>query len=218
MPPKPKFSKEQIVDAALEIARTRGINAVVAREVGSRLGTSSSPIFTFWNNMDELIADVRAKAYEIFSQYLAVADDYVPAFKMRGMQFVKFASDEPHLFRALFVGIKTDNDMNDIYGYLRYPQLENDYNSLKSTYSLADDEVKKVFNNVLIRSYAMCMLCSTGAYSYSQEQCSTLLGECFDSIMYAIKNNALADAAIMPVKKGTSGSEKYSRALNTERQ
>ena len=68
MPPKPKFTKEQILDAALDIARTRGANAIVARDVGKRLGTSSSPIFTFWSNMDELLADVKTKAYEIFGQ------------------------------------------------------------------------------------------------------------------------------------------------------
>ena len=218
MPPKPKFTKEQILDAALLIARTRGANAIVAREVGNGLGTSSSPIFTFWSNMDELIADVKAKAYEIFGQYLAVADDYVPAFKMRGMQFVKFASDEPHLFQLLFIGTKTNNDMSDIYDLLRYPQFEKDFEFIGKTYSLTHEETEKVFNNTYIRAYAMCMLCATGAYTYSREQCCTLLGECFESIIYAIKNNALTYADKMPAKAGAPESELYLRAFNTERQ
>ena len=46
MPPKPKYTKEEIVAAAYEITREKGIDAVVAREVGRRLNTSSSPIFT----------------------------------------------------------------------------------------------------------------------------------------------------------------------------
>lgn len=46
MPPKTKFTKEEIVDAAYEILRVEGEEALAAREVGKRLGTSSSPIFT----------------------------------------------------------------------------------------------------------------------------------------------------------------------------
>ena len=54
MPPRPKYTKEEIVDAAFELTREKGIDSVVAREVGKRLNTSSSPIFTVWNSMEEL--------------------------------------------------------------------------------------------------------------------------------------------------------------------
>ena len=37
MPPKPKYTKEEIVHAAYELTREKGIEAVVAREVGHRL-------------------------------------------------------------------------------------------------------------------------------------------------------------------------------------
>ena len=40
MPPKPKFTKEEIVDAALDIVSRDGVEAMTAREVGERLGTS----------------------------------------------------------------------------------------------------------------------------------------------------------------------------------
>ena len=34
MPPRPKYTKEEIVDAAFELTREKGIDSVVAREVG----------------------------------------------------------------------------------------------------------------------------------------------------------------------------------------
>ena len=40
MPPRPKFTKEEIVDAAYRIMETKGIDAVVAREVGRELGAT----------------------------------------------------------------------------------------------------------------------------------------------------------------------------------
>ena len=53
MPPKPKFTKDEIINAAFEIVRTRGEHALTAREVGKYLKTSSSPIFTVFNDMED---------------------------------------------------------------------------------------------------------------------------------------------------------------------
>ena len=44
LPPKPKFTKEEITNAALTVAREKGIAAVSAREVALVLGTSTRPI------------------------------------------------------------------------------------------------------------------------------------------------------------------------------
>ena len=101
MPPKPKYTKEEIVAAAFELTREKGIDAVVAREVGKRLDTSSSPIFTIWNSMDELRAEVRELAKEKYIQYMDGIFDYTPSFKEFGMRCVRFAADEPNLFRLL---------------------------------------------------------------------------------------------------------------------
>ena len=83
MPPKPKFNKEEIVYAGLDIAREKGISEVKARDVGDKLGCSSRPIFTFFASMEELQKAVEDEAWKVFRSYLAVADNYLPAFKMR---------------------------------------------------------------------------------------------------------------------------------------
>ena len=48
MPPKPKFTREQLVDAAFELVREQGVDALVARELAKRLNTTTTPIFTFF--------------------------------------------------------------------------------------------------------------------------------------------------------------------------
>lgn len=62
MPPKPKFSREDIINAAFDIVQKNGTDAMTAREVGKYLGTSSTPIFTAFNDMSELRAAVCDKA------------------------------------------------------------------------------------------------------------------------------------------------------------
>ena len=66
MPPKPKFTKDEIVTAAFELARAEGAGAYRAREVGRRLGVSSSPIFTVFTDMAELHAAVEGRAEACF--------------------------------------------------------------------------------------------------------------------------------------------------------
>lgn len=54
MPPKPKFTREEVAATALAIIKGSGVSALTAREVGKRLGTTASPIFTIFTNMEDL--------------------------------------------------------------------------------------------------------------------------------------------------------------------
>ena len=80
MPPKPKFTRDEIVSAALALVRERGESALTAREVGKALGVSSSPIFTMFMDMDELKAAVRCEAKACFDLYMSVAEVFYPAY------------------------------------------------------------------------------------------------------------------------------------------
>ena len=59
MPPKPKFTREEIVEKALELVAQGGEEALTARDLGQRLGSSARPIFTVFKNMEELQGEVR---------------------------------------------------------------------------------------------------------------------------------------------------------------
>ena len=117
MPPKPKYTKEEIIAAAYELTREKGIDAVVAREVGKRLNTSSSPIFTIWSSMDELREEVRKLAKDKYRQYMDDIFDYSPSFKEFGMRCVSFAAEEPNLFRLLFLSRREEHGP-----YVRFKQ------------------------------------------------------------------------------------------------
>ena len=53
MPPRAKFMREQIVNAALDMIRESGTAELTARALGKRLGSSACPIFTVFENMEE---------------------------------------------------------------------------------------------------------------------------------------------------------------------
>lgn len=56
MPAVRKVSKEQIIDAAVEVLRDDGFSAINARSVAKKLGCSTQPIYFSFKNMDELKA------------------------------------------------------------------------------------------------------------------------------------------------------------------
>ena len=58
MPPKTKYNKEDIVDAAFEIAKEEGFSGITARSVANRLHCSVAPIYVNFATIDDLITDV----------------------------------------------------------------------------------------------------------------------------------------------------------------
>lgn len=105
MPPKPKFTKEEIVAAAVEIVRQDGEDALTARSLGNKLAASARPIFTVFSSMDEVREAVRKKAQEIFYSYREriCGEMGYPVYKAIGMAYIRFACEEKNLFRILFM-------------------------------------------------------------------------------------------------------------------
>ena len=54
MAPSVKFTKEEIVEAALSVARAGGIGSLTARSLAAELGASTRPMFTYFETVDEL--------------------------------------------------------------------------------------------------------------------------------------------------------------------
>lgn len=103
MPPKPKFTREEIVSAALGVVSRKGVDALTAKELGDALGSSARPIFTIFRSMKELQDDVRTAAMQRFEAYMPAGMSGMPIFKQIGMKMVLFGAEEPKLFQLLFM-------------------------------------------------------------------------------------------------------------------
>lgn len=105
MPPACRFTREQIVAAALAITRERGFDAVTARAIADRLHSSSKVIFSAFSGMDDLLA---ATIDAADAQYRAYSADFVrdsadPPYKAVGTAYIRFARNEPNLFHLLYM-------------------------------------------------------------------------------------------------------------------
>lgn len=105
MPPKFKFTREEITKAALDITRENGISGLTARTLATRLGCSVKPIFSLFQNMEEVQREVLSAANSMYQKYLQehILNGSYPAYKCSGMAYVCFAKEERELFKLLFM-------------------------------------------------------------------------------------------------------------------
>ena len=99
MPPKPKITKEMVIDAAFEVARETGAENINARTVAKKLNCSTQPVMYHFATIEELKKAVYAKADRYHSEYLMNMEGVMLGI---GLNYIRFAMEEPHLFRFLF--------------------------------------------------------------------------------------------------------------------
>ena len=107
MPAVRKVSREEIVDAALDVLRDGGFSAVNARSVARKLGCSTQPIYFSFQNMDELKAALTERAIQLHERRvrdsLRAHEGTDSRYSSYGMGFVQFAAEEKQLFRWLYL-------------------------------------------------------------------------------------------------------------------
>jgi AcrR family transcriptional regulator len=103
MAPNVKFTKEEIVEAALSVTRAGGIGSLTARALASELGASTRPMFTYFETMDALKHEVHEAAKGVYKTYVLQGLAAPVPFLGVGQQYIRFAREEPELYKLLFL-------------------------------------------------------------------------------------------------------------------
>lgn len=191
MPPKPKFTKDEIIAAALELVSEKGIEALTARELGAKLGSSARPIFTAFNSMEDVQEEVRAAALRRFERYAEKAMHYTPVFKQVGMQMILFAIEEPKLYQLVYMSENAGaTDFESIVARLgNVAQLCVDV--IRRDYGLEEKEACVLFEHVWIYTFGIGALCATGMCRFSQEEIIQMLGQNFMAMLFYAKSGRM---------------------------
>ena len=110
MPPKVKVKKEDVINAAVDIVRSSGAQAINARTIAAELNCSTQPVFSNFASMDELRLAVVERADKLCQEYMQreVESGEFPAYKANGMAYIRFAKEEKELFKLLYMRLKFD--------------------------------------------------------------------------------------------------------------
>lgn len=190
MPQKPKFTREEIVDAALKIAADKGIRALTSRALGAELGSSARPIFTVFNSMEEVLGEVRKAAFARFNEYSERVGEDIPAFKRIGVQMILFATEQPKLYRLLFMSEQPEaKTFDDMFANLGDPAVQS-IDFIQRDYSLSRNDAMQLFKHVWIYTYGLGVLIATGMCSFTADETQSMLTCEFTSMMTHIKSQS----------------------------
>lgn len=206
MPPKAKYTREEIIQKAFEMAREKGIDSVVARELGKELGTSSSPIFTAFKNMEELQSEVRNSALREFESYVQDALNYTPAFKYVGMKMIEFAMKEPKLFQLVYM---REHDGTQTYAMLVRElgdTVDVCIQIMQKDYALNKEQAEFLFRQVWMNTFAICVLVAGKVCRLTMEEISEMLSATFQGTLMLIKSGTFQTVPINGIK--SNGVEK----------
>lgn len=187
MPPKFKFTKEEIIEASLNMVRESGIESITARSLAEKLGSSSKPVFSLFNNMDEVLLETVNAVRNIYNQYIIKGLSSEMPFKGVGMQYILFAKNEPNFFKLLFMS--NTGNASDVLSTL--PSIDDNYNeillSVQKLYSLSESDSKKLYKHLWIYTHGIASLIATDVCSFTAEEISGMVTEVFKSILINLK-------------------------------
>lgn len=185
MAPKNKFTKEEMVNAALQVVRLNGIDRLTAKTMADELGTSTQPIFTAFGSMDTVRQEVYDSAIRLYDKYTTAGLKEKIPFLGVGMQYIRFAWDEPELYRFLFLTRTQNNKYSAMTAMRRLQALVRP--TLMNVYHITAEEADIYFRDLWFVVHSLSTLIVTGDCPYSDREIGQILTGFSISICKSIK-------------------------------
>lgn len=175
MPPKVKITKERIIDAALELVRRDGADALNARGIAHELGCSTQPIFSNFSGMGELRLATVARAEELLAWYIEreIASGEFPPYKASGMAYVRFAKEECELFALLYMRDRSGEGEGDS------PLFDRMTGVVQTNTGLGEDDARLFHLEMWAYVHGIATMLATGFLELDRELISRMLTDSY---------------------------------------
>ena len=185
MAPRNKFTRDELVAAAERVVRQKGAEALTAKAIADELGISTRPIFTCFGSMDEVRSTVRAAAEALYDRYTAEGLRQPIPFFGFGVQYIRFAKEEPQLYRLLFLTTNEGGNSSVMDALHHSQDLVRD--SLQQIYHIDAQTADRYFRDMWLVVHSLATLVVTGGCPYSEEEMEHILTGFSVSLCKAIK-------------------------------
>ncbi|AYB42381.1 TetR/AcrR family transcriptional regulator [Paenibacillus lautus] len=182
MAPKTKFTKQDIVLAAFDIAKTDGIESITIRKVAERLGSSIAPIYVNFNDVQDLLQQVVERALQVARGMIMEQQSGQP-FRDIGMASLRFAKEYPVLYRDLMMKDNphmknTPEQLAEVIGLMRHdPELA----------EFSDQELQSILLNMQVFQTGLCVMVANDLFTKNvdDEQMMNMMDEAAEAFMRA---------------------------------
>lgn len=156
------------------------MEGLTARELAGSLNISVKPIFTAFENMEEVKNAAISMAFEKYHRVYELEQEEEP-FKRIVKTYISFAQRAPKLFQLLFM-----QQQDKSVSFRQYMQSRDEHYSdtvkmISSYYRVSESNAEKLFMNMWIYCHGIATLCATGQSNFSKDEINRLSTTAFMS-------------------------------------
>lgn len=163
-----------IVDAALGLVREQGHEGLSVRALASRLGCSTQPILYHFATMEEVREAVYQAADELHTTCLVTGlESSSDPLMCLGLNYVRFAHDEPRLFRFLFQTNAFGGQ--DMASMVAAPEVRQLVDMVAQAACMDELQARRVFLVMFVTAHGYASLLANNAVTYDEAQVACVL-------------------------------------------
>lgn len=155
MPPTVRFTRDAVLNAACQLMRRKGMEALNARAIAKELGGSTQPIFRLFTNMEDLHRELILYVARQFQAHAEadMAQSDSPYIQLC-TTYLLYGRDEPELFKLLFMRDRVSEGQ-----YSDQTNFDLVFNILKKETPLDDETALRFFERtwLFIHGLAVCI-------------------------------------------------------------
>ena len=185
MAPKNKFTREEMIEAAVCVVQRNGIDSLTAKALAAQLGVSTQPVFTCFHTIDEAKREVHAAAEKLYDSYVAKGLKMPIPFYGFGMQYIRFAKEEPELYRLLFL-TEAEEGRRSVMDAMHHSR-DLVRQSLQQIYHIDEQAADRYFRDMWLVVHGLATLVVTSGCPYSEQEMGEILTGFSVSLCRSIK-------------------------------
>ncbi len=167
MPPKAKITKDMIINAAVEVAKQSGHEKINARTVSEQLNCSTQPVMYHFSTIDAMKREAYAQVDHLHTEYLMTGSPEQDPILGIGLNYIRFAVEEPQLFRFLFQsGYAEENSLLEM---IDSEELIPVLAAMQEGAGLSMEKTKQVFLTVALFAHGYASIIANNGLEYDEE-------------------------------------------------
>ena len=184
MPPRSRITKDMIIDAAVAVVRETGFESINARTVSLYLHCSTQPVMYHFPTIDSLKRAAYAQTDRQHTDYLMNVRSGQDPILGIGLNYIRFAVEEPQLFRFLFQSgyAKEGNLLEMIDSEELAPVLS----VMQEGLGLDMEKTKEVFLTVALFAHGYASIIANNALEFDEALIAEHLERVWNGAVFAV--------------------------------
>lgn len=189
MPPKAKITRDMVVAAAFEVARETGAENINARTVSKKLNCSTQPVMYHFATIEELKKTAYHQADEYHTQYLmSVPETQKGVLLGIGLNYIRFAVEEPDLFRFLFqAGFIPHNNLIEM---IDSEELLPVITAMQEETGMDLEQTKEIFITLAMFAHGYASIIANNSLAYDEKLIAAHLERVYKGAVLALQHDS----------------------------